>query len=219
MQSWKDSPGQSILRELETLHLRLQMTDLVNRNLTITNDTKTSNYIAHKDFFKGLSAVYGRWVMHQKACEGQSPDRDPLFPSVAPVDEHRLPKELVDVGVTYEAAIYIYHKLSSLSRVANDRLVRLAKHHPIGKGSITITEIGNLVKLQYVETVIKIAKDTYSKLVGLWTRHSEQGELMTDDIFCVVQRYETLMGNSPGNQMALNQAFEVLRKQWGVSHE
>jgi hypothetical protein len=215
-----ESPGQSIVRGMETLHLRIQMANMVFRHVSLTKDTKTVRFVKRHGFFKGLAAMYERWVLNQKSREAISPDLDPLLPSVASVDEHQLPKELVDSGMTYDAAIQVSKSLSMLSRAANERMVRLGTHHPIGKGDVTVVRTGNTVKVTYVTNVLTIGADIYMKLQRMWKRSSKPGAVLNDDIFCVLQRYETLSGASPGNQMALpDKVFIVLRDEWGVSHE
>ena len=222
MVTWKDSPGQSLVREMETFHLRLRMAEIVSGTATVKHrkETKTSRFVASKGFFNGLAAMYERWVINQKAREGQSLDTDPLLPSLAPMDEHQLPKELVDFGMTHEAALNVSRTLSQLSREATGRLLRLAEHHPVGKGCVTVANVQNIVNVYYGEKVLKIAGDSYEKLKRLWKRHAQKGAVLNDDVFCILQRYETLSGASPGNQMALpDHAFDVLRTQLGVSHE
>jgi hypothetical protein len=200
------------------------MAELVKSFGPLNSRTKTGRFVARDGYFKGLAAMYGRWVFSRKAIEGQGQGLDPLVPSEAPVDEHQLPKELVEAGLNSAAALEVSTTLSALSCKAAKRLFHLAVHPKQTQKVQKSDGAAGTVELRYGGTVVSVASDHYYKLSNLWDLQGGNGKGAEsgkdEDIFCLLQRYESLSGASPGFQMALPEdVFDVLQKHWEVSHE
>lgn len=217
----QDVPELSVARELETMKLRQHMAELVESLGPLNSRTKTGRFVMRDGYFKGLAAMYGRWVFNQKTIEGEGPGLDPLLPSTAPVDHHQLPKELVEAGLTHSAAMQVSSTLSKLSSEAAHRLAQIAVSN-LATGKVCRVHSANAqVRLNFRGTELSISEDHYRKLCNLWDLNSGRNEDCRDsDIFCVLHRYEILNGASPGFQMALpEEVFDVLQNYWGVNHE
>eukprot|EP00873_Tetraselmis_striata_P016061 jgi/Tetstr1/436325/TSEL_025163.t1 len=219
----KDTPALCVARQREIEQLRHRMADLVKSASPLNNRTKTGRFVARDGYFKGLAAMYGRWVFNQKAAEGQGPGLDPLLPSEASVDEQQLPKELVEAGLSRDAALQVSTSLSELSKRAAMRMVLLAES-PSEAVEVKKAHVSDdMVELRYAGTVITVTDEHFLKLSNLWDVHAgagKDGAGKLEDIFCLLQRYEALSGASPGFQMALPEdVFDVLQKHWDVSHE
>jgi len=216
----KDTPELSVARRKETQQLRQDMADLVRSLGPLNTLTKAGRLVARDGYIKGLAAMYGRWVFNQKAVEGNGPDFDPLLPSSAPVDNHQLPKELIEAGMSSSAALQVSTTLSELSCRAARRLIQLSKEH-VQRGPVQkVAASDGTVELSYANTTVIVADDHYNKLSNLWELNGGTNGTKDEDIFCVLQRYEALSGASPGFQMALPEdVFDVLHKHWEVVHE
>jgi phosphorylated CTD-interacting factor 1 len=153
--------------------------------------------------------------------EGGGPGLDPLLPSKAPVDEHQLPKELVEAGLSQSAAMHVSSTLSQLSQRAARRVGKIALSPQTGRNVRKINSNEEQVQLVYQTTSLFLSEDHYRKLSNLWELNVCDKNMNKDDnIFCMLNRYEILNGASPGFQMALPEdVFDVLSKFWGVNHE
>mmetsp|Transcript_10317 Transcript_10317/g.24563 ORF Transcript_10317/g.24563 Transcript_10317/m.24563 type:complete len:573 (+) Transcript_10317:125-1843(+) len=215
----KDTPELSIARKEETIKLRQRMAKCVEELGPLNTTTKTGYFVKRDGYFKGLAAMYGRWVFNQKSLEGS--DLDPLLPHEVAVDKHQLPKELIEAGLDADSAQRVSETLSELSSQAAERMAQLAARGSAAGKVLKKRTADGQVKLSYKSTSLTISDGHYSKLCNLWDLNSSKDvDTKDEDIFCVLQRYESLSGASPGFQMALPEdVFDVLQHRWGVTHE
>jgi SAM-dependent methyltransferase len=222
----EDTPFIAAKRQELIINIRTEFAKFVENSGTMNGKTKTAKAVLRQGHFIGLAGVYGRWVFNQKRNEGVG--RDPLLPIFSPDLKH-LPQEMVDAGLDRQVGKDASLLLSKHAKAAVQELTDLASDEEQSKDRYwgnnllknCVADEGTHVALNVANTSLRITKRHYQKLEQMYRRDAQNSVSKSiRRIFCVLQRYESLSGDSAGFQMALTEdVFDKLHNLFGVTHE
>ena len=226
-QKHEDTPRVAGKRQDLILEIRQKLAAFVHKAGPLNGKTKTAKAVLKEGEFIGLAGLYGRWVFNQKRDEGVG--IDPLLPTSVPVDTVHLPSELVEAGLGKEEANEASALLSREAKLAVE-ILKQVQIEDLKAGSAkwaneTLSKLlvfnGNNVTMNFCDVPLTMTRRHFEKLAQMYRRlPSNDPSKNLRRIFCVLQRYESLSGDSAGYQMALTEAvFDQLHDLFGVSHE